>query len=593
MPPKKKKQKPNDPCACGSGDKYKKCCMKKDMAAAQERASSGEVDKVRDKTVKKVAVKHDEAANAFRKQNYAEAEKIWLSSLEDARSVKHQDTEAAVLGNLGMVYLHTARYEQAVEVLHPAVDLAEDKQVRANHMGHLGLAYRETGDHHTANRYMVAALKLAESIGDMSGARIHADNIKTLRLGKSTAGGEAGAAEGAPADAGFVDFGSTSSMVIRERLMREHEEGKVAYNRGEQKAAIDIWVKCLEDVRTIKHEESEAAILGNLGMAYECVGEHREAIKMLEGAVELSDRLGDRVGLANHLLNLAASHASIDSFEECIKCQHRALDIYTADGNTRGKEGVFLSLGITMATIKKYDEAIAVRLKALPLVQARGALKEEGAVLNCVGQCYLNLGDFEQAHRYFEQALGPLRAAAVHSDEAIVLGNIGLVRTALGRPAEAVEAHLDALKVTLELGDRRGEGVQRGHLAVACLGTNRLDEAIEFGRAAVPLLTEYCERKTEGKVHGAIGTALLKLGRLEEAAMSLRIAVDIAHETGDPTSVLTHRSNLDRALGGGDDASESYDAVLTVATDGFYGEPESTLDLPDVPSTFELPEIVD
>ncbi len=32
-----KKIGPNDPCPCGSGKKYKKCCMQKDKAAGMEK----------------------------------------------------------------------------------------------------------------------------------------------------------------------------------------------------------------------------------------------------------------------------------------------------------------------------------------------------------------------------------------------------------------------------------------------------------------------------------------------------------------------------------------------------------------------------
>ena len=33
---KEKKVGPNDPCPCGSGKKYKKCCMQKDKNAGME-----------------------------------------------------------------------------------------------------------------------------------------------------------------------------------------------------------------------------------------------------------------------------------------------------------------------------------------------------------------------------------------------------------------------------------------------------------------------------------------------------------------------------------------------------------------------------
>ena len=36
------KHNPNDPCHCGSGKKYKKCCMLKDEAAGREASAANE-----------------------------------------------------------------------------------------------------------------------------------------------------------------------------------------------------------------------------------------------------------------------------------------------------------------------------------------------------------------------------------------------------------------------------------------------------------------------------------------------------------------------------------------------------------------------
>lgn len=301
-----------------------------------------------------------------------------MSSLDDARSVKHTESEAAVLGNLGMVYLHTSRFEEAVRVLIPASDLAEEQQAKANHMGHLGLAYREVGcavmlgdllsalglidlalqvgDMENAVLFMNNALALAEKIGDTAGARIHASNLETCRPGggaAAKAAAQAGLAS-APADGhaargsaprkgargGFGEFGASSSMVIRERLKTAHEEGKDAYTRGERREAIAIWEQCLKDSRTIRHEESEGAILGNLGMAYESIGEHTVAIHHLKNALAIVERTGDRNGLTNHLLNLAGSHASLKDYDASIACQRTALEVFERDGNLRSQEGV-------------------------------------------------------------------------------------------------------------------------------------------------------------------------------------------------------------------------------------------------------------
>jgi hypothetical protein len=41
--------------------------MKKDMSDAQDRATTGDIEKIQTKTIKKLAMKHDEAKHCFRK----------------------------------------------------------------------------------------------------------------------------------------------------------------------------------------------------------------------------------------------------------------------------------------------------------------------------------------------------------------------------------------------------------------------------------------------------------------------------------------------------------------------------------------------
>eukprot|EP00035_Acanthoeca_spectabilis_P002878 m.90083 g.90083 ORF g.90083 m.90083 type:complete len:599 (+) comp11807_c0_seq1:187-1983(+) len=564
MPPRQKRQKPNDACGCGSGDKYKKCCMKKDMSAAQERATTTEIEKVRDKTIKKLAIKHDEAKHFFRKQEYGEAEKIWLSSLDDARSVKHTESEAAVLGNLGMVYLHTSRFEEAVRVLIPASDLAEEQQAKANHMGHLGLAYREVGDMENAVLFMNNALALAEKIGDTAGARIHASNLETCRPGggaAAKAAAQAGLAS-APADGhaargsaprkgargGFGEFGASSSMVIRERLKTAHEEGKDAYTRGERREAIAIWEQCLKDSRTIRHEESEGAILGNLGMAYESIGEHTVAIHHLKNALAIVERTGDRNGLTNHLLNLAGSHASLKDYDASIACQRTALEVFERDGNLRSQEGVLGSIAITLATAGRHDEAIQSRLAALEIARKRNNPRDEGAVLSAIGLSYFTVRNTLEAERYFEMALGVLVECGDRQGEATVRGNLGLVLTALGKHDEAMQSHRDALEITREIGDRRGEGNNLGNLGVACLSAGLLEASIEHCRSSLPIVQSLGDRKTEGRALGTMGAAYLKMASIDNAIVHLKTALDIANEVGDTSSAANHKENLSIAF---------------------------------------------
>jgi predicted O-linked N-acetylglucosamine transferase (SPINDLY family) len=117
----------NDPCACGSGKKYKQCCLLKQAApvAASNKKPPSKVDR---STLQ-------EAAEHLQFGRLAQAEMVCRQILQ----IEPDQPDA--LQYLGLVAYHVGKNEVAVELIGKAVRLAPT----ASNCSNLGLAYQALG----------------------------------------------------------------------------------------------------------------------------------------------------------------------------------------------------------------------------------------------------------------------------------------------------------------------------------------------------------------------------------------------------------------------------------------------------------------
>jgi tetratricopeptide (TPR) repeat protein len=118
----------NDPCACGSGKKYKKCCL------------PGE------ETVAQVA---RQAAQASAEQEAAH-ERALRPTLKRLQELRDEDQDWIDRSNAVLELIHSGSLDDA-EV--KARELIESHPHVSDGLEHLGFVYEKRGDHKTAGRY--------------------------------------------------------------------------------------------------------------------------------------------------------------------------------------------------------------------------------------------------------------------------------------------------------------------------------------------------------------------------------------------------------------------------------------------------------
>ena len=104
------------------------------------------------------------------------------------------------------------------------------------------------------------------------------------------------------------------------------QEGIERHRRGEFRAALTLWEEALarfraDTVRTALPQDSrqgEAAALGNLGLAYDALGEYAQAIDFYQQQLDIARQIGQRLGEANSLGNLGNAYDALGEYAQAI-----------------------------------------------------------------------------------------------------------------------------------------------------------------------------------------------------------------------------------------------------------------------------------
>ena len=270
--------------------------------------------------------------------------------------------------------------------------------------------------------------------GVLEGLRLFDHERAQIEAGQSWAAEHAGSEDDAAALA--QDYPLRAASVLGLRL---HPRDRIGWLEASAQAA-----------HRLGNREREGNALGNLGIAYQQLGEPKRAIEYHEQALTFARETGDRRGEVNALGNLGLAYADLEEPKRAIEYYEQAFAIARETGNRRGE---------------------------------RRALGNQGLA-------YADLGEPKRAIEYHEQDLAIARETGDRRGEGMALRNLGLAYGDLGEPQRAIEYCEQHLAIALETGDRRGEGIALWNRALGFDELGRRQEAISGGQAALDIFEQ-------------------------------------------------------------------------------------------------------
>jgi tetratricopeptide (TPR) repeat protein len=212
---------------------------------------------------------------------------------------------------------------------------------------------------------------------------------------------------------------------------------------------------------------AEGRALGHLASAHYSAGRIRQALRLLDEAVRLSERLADDRARMRHLGNRAALLRELGRGADARATLARCLAL-RPDTLAPAEEALLAGHQGYVAELTDPRSALPFHRRSRDLARRAGSTVIEQVALCNTGRAQLALGEPAPALRSFDDALRVMASGAAHwnAERETRLGRAQALR-ALGRLDAAREACGALLREAAERGDAYGRGLaeyEYGHV---------------------------------------------------------------------------------------------------------------------------------
>ncbi len=301
----------------------------------------------------------------------------------------------------------------------------------------------------------------------------------------------------------------------------------IDHSRGDLRGALGCYRRALSMIRETGFGYFEAALLNNLGYAYDCLGEPSMSLEHYQLALEIRRQNGNRAGEAQVLNNMAAV--------------------------------VFRGQGDGENALEFYDQARKIYAE----LEDRRQL---ATIINNQAETYRKLGNPERALVFFQQALDLQRQLDAARSRAVTLNGLGLTYRELGQLELAKEAHTEALSLSRQIERRRDEGLALAYLGRLAIEVGEVADGLRQLDEAVTVLGQTEELFHTARAWHFRAVGFLQAGDVSGAESSLQNALELRRRVGDrvgeadslqiQAKALRQQGDLDGAIARARDALE-------------------------------------
>jgi len=350
------------------------------------------------------------------------------------------------------------------------------------------------------------------------------------------------------------------------RILNNYGLIRLSFCHYEEASAY--FINCFEIAKEIGNRSCECNAYGNLGNAYQALGEYRKAIEYHEKSLEIALEIGDRRGEGATYGNLGNAYDSLGDFSKAIEYHEKQLNVDLEIGDRRGEGHAYCNLGNAFQALGEYKKAIEYHEKLLEIALETGDRSGEGAAYGNLGNAYHSLGEYHKAIEYHEKRLKVALEIGDRQGECNAFGNLGIAYKSLGEYRKAIVLYEKCFEIAIEIGDRRGEGNAYGNLGNAYFSLGDYVKAIEFQVKNLEVASEIGDRHGEGVAYGNLCNAYQSLGEYGKAIEYHKKHLNTALEIGDRRGEGYAYGNLGVVyfyLGDYDKAIELHEKLLNIA----------------------------
>lgn len=346
-----------------------------------------------------------------------------------------------------------------------------------------------------------------------------------------------------------------------------------AYRESQLMMAIQYWNQAIPAYLVALSPRGVSDCLGNVGIAYQLLGEYSEALDYLQRALAIDTTEDDREGQVKRLNNMCGLYLEQGSVDEALNYSQRALSLASLIGDRRGESAALNNLALAhqdrgefetartmLQEARALDEAdhdprgLALRLgnlgrlhqlsgqhavalvhyqQALTLCQELGDAWGEINQRNNIGLLHFLTGNIRFALAELNTVISRAQAIKYRLGEASAWNNLGLIYQLGGEIKTAVACQESALAAYQQMDNPQGQATALLNLGNLFLLSNEPDRSMHCYETALNVYRTIGYSEGEVKAIGNIGAVHHLKGDLNEASVAYRMALNLARTIGD------------------------------------------------------------
>ncbi len=210
--------------------------------------------------------------------------------------------------------------------------------------------------------------------------------------------------------------------------------------------------KQLDIARRTEDSKEVALALGNLGLAYKNLGQYDQSIEILQQALIVNRKIGNRHAEGQDLGNLGNAFIGLRQYEQAIELHQQRLMIAREISDRHGEGQSLGNLGLAYSGLGKYEQAINLYQQRLAIAQEISDRRGAAIALTRMADTYLKMKRYLESLSHSQTALVIAQETGYMLGQAEALKNLAEAHQALGEVEVAQQYCQQALELAIELG---------------------------------------------------------------------------------------------------------------------------------------------
>lgn len=313
---------------------------------------------------------------------------------------------------------------------------------------------------------------------------------------------------------------------------------------GEMQKAIEKYQQVLSILKTQDDQKSLADVTSKLGVAYRELGKYDDALKALNEALEIHDKIGDQLGSGSDLNALAYMDSLTGKYDEGISLGEKALAVHQNIHNKNGIMGSLNAIARCYWRKNEYEKAIEYVNHSLDIATEINDKFGTAQNLNLLGAINWEQGNYARALEFYKKALPIAEQFKNKSRLGSILGNIGLVYWNQGDLDQAFEYLNQGLEIDRGTGNLHKVGIDLYNIGAVEGERDNYEKKKEKLLEAIELAKQINDKNLLAVCLHSLGSYNLSIGNYDSAEQYYVKAAQIAEELGDKRTLAYSLSSM-------------------------------------------------